>query len=257
MHVLLSALPYTKRSCGIDICYTEVLRTECWPRQGSHFPKQKIAGRNSNCLFQPNPNILLSPCWSSTLHGCTGMQVSRYPLAAGSSDRTKRCLKENIHRRRDQAGKKWGKASKLVDKQANKGSMSTYVSWQYSNCVSPELCIYLKAFGSWVFWNLNLRLWKKIGLYATLLPQTSTFQNAPVNQTWRAVKNPFPPMAANFFPNPHHQPLNPLSILLFFLLHFNSSWTLKPTIFCNCSRKTKFTSKDTNSLFLSLQEQTW
>lgn len=106
MHVLLPALPYTKRSCGIDICYTEVLRTECWPRQGSHFPKQKIAGRNSNCLFQPNPNILLSPCWSSTLRGCTGMQVSRYPLAAGSSDRTKRCLKENIHRRRDQAGKK-------------------------------------------------------------------------------------------------------------------------------------------------------
>lgn len=79
MHVLLSALPYTKRSCGTDICYTEVLRTECWPRQGSHFPKHKIAGRNSNCLFQPNPKYLTvtllvkHPPW---LHRHAGEQVS-------------------------------------------------------------------------------------------------------------------------------------------------------------------------------------
>lgn len=158
----MHALPYTKRSCGIDICYIEVLRAEikCWPRQGSHFPKQKIAGEYPNCLFQPNPNILLSPCWSSTLLGCT---ACRHPLAAESSDRTRMYFKKNIHRKRDKAGEKLGETSKLVDKQANKRNTSTYVSWQYGHSVSPELCVHLKAFDYWVFWNLNFRWWKKIG----------------------------------------------------------------------------------------------
>lgn len=128
-------------------------------------------------------------------------------------------------------------ASKLVDKQANKGSMSTYVSWQYSNCVSPELCIYLKAFDYYfeIFTSDNER---KLAFRLHCCPKQALSKMhlwTRPGELWKIPSHQWLPI---FFPNPHHQPLNPLDILLFFLFHFNSSWTLKATIFCNCSRKT-------------------
>lgn len=105
-HALPSAHIWTKSSCGVDISYFEVFTcnyTELWPWQGSLC---KNGEKSSNTLIQPYPNRLLSPCRSSTLLGCTGWQLRRYPPAAGSSGSTKMYSKESRHGKRGKAGQK-------------------------------------------------------------------------------------------------------------------------------------------------------
>lgn len=106
--------------------------TEFWPRQGSYCPVQKIRGKKSpDTLFQPYPNILPSPCWSSTLLGCTGMRVSCI-LQSRELREYKHVLGRGEPQKKRQGRAKRGNASKLVENKAHEGSTSTYVSWQYS-----------------------------------------------------------------------------------------------------------------------------
>lgn len=105
-HALPSAHIWTKSSCGVDISYFEVFTcnyTELWPWQGSLC---KNGEKSSNTLIQPYPNRLLSLCRSSTLLGCRGWWLSRYPPAAGSSGSTKMYSKESRHGKRGKAGQK-------------------------------------------------------------------------------------------------------------------------------------------------------
>lgn len=155
MRALSSA--HTRSSCGLGMSYTEVLSSniEFWPRQGSHFPKPCAKNRGGggggspNSLFQPYPNILLSPCWSSTLLGCTGMQASRYPPAAGSSDSRRMYLKENSQGKRDKAGQKEVRHQNQEKIRLMKEARAHMWADNRTNWVSPKRCIYLKAFDYW------------------------------------------------------------------------------------------------------------